>query len=677
MINYETPTPATPSPSDAPVAQSGRNNDRRAADEGDDVKPVFLATGPRDSAGQAAVAAEGASDFDAMARSLFTAFEGSLLTDDEIMAGGGTSAPIGRDEVVKNILRIDRSNVLERIKLWRAEDRAGKRGGGRPPKLGDRAILVMSLLLMMEGTPILITELRNAFWLRLDDDARAALGIGHLRNTGNSARDAKAKYDRVWRSLHSLIDTFDAWPAPRRLMDLEERQRVVAERDSEMQRVKSERARWFTNALIEMTLRAQHPDLQKAWQGGLSADQSALKAPSQAKPWRRDGELPGRPEVPNRIKKTGELVRRPVMEVDATPYPIDKGAKNKEFTGNSSAFEHSYAANIFIMVTEPDQPLAHPQLIAAASLHRFGGSISEHTIAGVDSILDRGWPAKRLTVDRGYSGGMSVDKFHLPMAERGIGLVIDYNRGEKGVRKNTVGGALELEGALYCPALPDKLRTLTLDVEDDVVTPDTYYDLIEERRHYRLKPKEKPDERGAQPMSCPALGPSATVECPLRKLHPKATTKKTRPLIDEDLLPIHPDLICKQTSVKIERHDGIDTRQLLHYGSKEWHTMYKHDRNSMEGVNAYLKEGRERMREAGARRVRGLAAQNYVFTMMLVSANLRRLAKFMRDRAEGREYVETHKGRVSNYHRFYRAPEVDRGMTMKEKREAAKEKQKA
>lgn len=83
------------------------------------------------------------------------------------------------------------------------------------------------------------------------------------------------------------------------------------------------------------------------------------------------------------------------------------------------------------------------------------------------------------------------------------------------------------------------------------------------------------------------------------------------------------------------------------------------------------------MREAGARRVRGLAAQNYVFTMMLVSANLRRLAKFMRDRAEGREYVETHKGRVSNYHRFYRAPEIERGMTRKEKREAAKEKQKA
>ena len=83
------------------------------------------------------------------------------------------------------------------------------------------------------------------------------------------------------------------------------------------------------------------------------------------------------------------------------------------------------------------------------------------------------------------------------------------------------------------------------------------------------------------------------------------------------------------------------------------------------------------MREAGARRVRGLAAQNYIFTMMLESANLRRLATFMRDRAEGREYVETHKSRVSNYHRFYRAPEIERGMTMKEKREAAKEEQKA
>ncbi|NQW87678.1 MULTISPECIES: hypothetical protein [unclassified Frigoribacterium] len=94
-------------------------------------------------------------------------------------------------------------------------------------------------------------------------------------------------------------------------------------------------------------------------------------------------------------------------------------------------------------------------------------------------------------------------------------------------------------------------------------------------------------------------------------------------------------------------------------------------------MNACLKEGRERMGEAGARRVRGLAAQNDVLTMMLVWTNLRRLAKFMRDRAEGREFVETHKERASNYHRFYRAPEVDRGMTMKEKREAAKQKQKA
>ncbi|MBD8611181.1 hypothetical protein IFT77_11845 [Frigoribacterium sp. CFBP 13729] len=63
--------------------------------------------------------------------------------------------------------------------------------------------------------------------------------------------------------------------------------------------------------------------------------------------------------------------------------------------------------------------------------------------------------------------------------------------------------------------------------------------------------------------------------------------------------------------------------------------------------------------------MRGLAAQNYIFTMMLVSANLRRLATFVREPAEGREYVETHKNRVSNYHRFYRAPEIERGMTKK------------
>lgn len=48
----------------------------------------------------------------------------------------------------------------------------------------------------------------------------------------------------------------------------------------------------------------------------------------------------------------------------------------------------------------------------------------------------------------------------------------------------------------------------------------------------------------------------------------------------------------------------------------------------------------------------------------------------MRDRTEGREYVETHKSKVSNHPHYCRVPEIERGMTMREKREAAQEKRK-
>jgi len=101
-------------------------------------------------------------------------------------------------------------------------------------------------------------------------------------------------------------------------------------------------------------------------------------------------------------------VPRPVLEIDVTPYPR-RTVKNTRSTG--AAYEMAYAASITLMVTEPHNTQAHPQLIMAASLHRFAQSTAEHTLAGIKSIQERGWNPNRLTADRGKSVGLAPADF--------------------------------------------------------------------------------------------------------------------------------------------------------------------------------------------------------------------------------------------------------------------------
>lgn len=77
------------------------------------------------------------------------------------------------------------------------------------------------------------------------------------------------------------------------------------------------------------------------------------------------------------------------------------------------------------MVTEPGRAQAHPQLIMAASLHRFGRSTAEHTLAGITSIQERGWKPSHLTADRGYFVGLAPANFHDPLSQLGIQLITD------------------------------------------------------------------------------------------------------------------------------------------------------------------------------------------------------------------------------------------------------------
>jgi len=585
---------------------------------------------------------------------------GFSLTDDEIKAGAGKLSKFSAREIRLAGARIDAAGVVPEIEKWRAEDRqfvrpdgTVKGRGGRKPLLTDRSILIASLLLMMEGSPLWVTEMRNLFWYRLEDDARIELGVASLKDSGDDKRDSEAWYFRVHRRLHGIIDTFDGWPAPRILLGREERVQVLSLRDKNMTRLKLERNRWFTSAMLEMTIQSQPRHIRRAWKGAISGDQSSIKAPSQLRPWKKKDGV----EIPRYNATTREEIQRPVLEIDAGLYPVDKGAEIKDFdvatevpksetkrtpkelaearakakaNSNFHAWELSYMANILIQVRDkPDDN--HPQLIIGASLGVPNKEVGEHTVAIIDSILDHGHKISRFTADRGYSGNVAKEDLHIQLKQRRIPFVMDYNTRQKGVQGQT-HGALQVEGAHYCPATPMDLLDATVQMDEQIIDQPTYKARIEERRAYRVKPKEKPDEDGHYPVVCPAYGPGATIECPILrgKPHPKAS-KKAKPTTLRENIPLMPDKICTQSSVTFTAFDGVEYEQPGHYGDDEWHERYKHDRNSIESMNDYLKSGPEAMKDSSRRQLRGLAAQSYILTMMYVSANLRKIARFLRD----------------------------------------------
>lgn len=572
---------------------------------------------------------------------------GGLIDPDEVRSGGGSAAKFTADQVSLAGRRIDQAGVLPKFLQWREEDRVGTGAGGRPSLLDDRCIMIACMLLLTEGTPMWVTEMSNVFWYRLTDEARQELGIAHIHNTGVDDRDQRDWYFRVWRVLHRIVDSMDAWPmaARNKLLNREQREEQLSLRDKNDARLKRERLNWWTDAMIEMTVQAQPRRIRRQWKGSVSVDQTAFRAPSQKGRRSRDAETGL--EIPMYNVKTKEEVHKWVVEIDADWYPVksnkprdrDKvvsnsktasGRKRKAAATPGIEWEWDYMANFAIQTDEnPLGGAKHPHLIISASVSTPNKDIGGEVVRSMQSILSRGHRISRLTTDKGYGPNLTVENFHIPLKALGVPLVMDYNSNQLGIKEGH-GGAVQVEGAHYCPATPEALLEASVQMDQRLIDHHTYLKRIEERKRYKLRAKESPDAEGHVPMMCPAYGPGATVECPLRELHPRSS-KKIKPVIIET--PEFPDAICTKSSVDFGPEEGIKFEQAAVFGSQEWEDTYKHDRNSIESHNEYVKHGPERLNDPATRRLRGLAAQQFIVTMLTVSANLRKIARFLRDEA--------------------------------------------
>ena len=233
---------------------------------------------------------------------------------------------------------------------------------------------------------------------------------------------------------------------------------------------------------------------------------------------------------------------------------------------------------------------------------------------------------------REYFANLLPDSLHVPIKEMGFDVITDYQVTRMGVRGGKAG-SIQVEGRHYCAGTSKDLLNASNDAAGHKIDEETYRRRLEERTAFELRPKERPDERGHVPMMCPAAGPNPTVDCPIRKIHPKAPDK-VRPNVRDENVPEAPDQICTQGTVDFGPEDGIRDAQFFRYQSKEWSDAYRVGRNTDESYHAYVKSaGHEALDVSARRRIRGFAAQQVLTTILLVSANIRKIIKFLTDRA--------------------------------------------
>ncbi len=197
-----------------------------------------------------------------------------------------------------------------------------------------------------------------------------------------------------------------------------------------------------------------------------------------------------------------------------------------------------------------------------------------------------------------------------------------------------------VDGTFYCPYMYPDLVGATKQYRE-IVAPfidlDQYRTLQIERKKFSLRAKQAPDPSGAVRLYCPASGPSPTVNCPFKP-------RRANPLLPTVVVASQPTAKaqkCVQKTVTFPVEAIAKYGQSLDYGSDMWHEVFTAGRQTIESVNAYLKdEANEVLGAPGRRRVRGIAAAQFFASLLAAAANIRKIQKFYS------EAIITPQGRV-------------------------------
>lgn len=528
----------------------------------------------------------------------------------------GNHSQISNSQVEFISKLVDASGVADQIDTWQVEDRTKTGAGGCRRLVSTRTALTLLMLLSSEHSALFVGEMAIIAGERLSNTSLRELGLwGHNRK--GKTRNTKDWFWPMWHSIHRALNVIDPKPGQRRKFPTpEEILETIEQREKDGAHLKQARLDWVCNQLLEATLRLVPDVFRDQWKGDLCVDASVIPAfGKRGAPW-------------------GE--KRGAVEYDAGWYRRD--SKHNVPTDTKKAKTTVFGWDVTLAVQTNHDPAAlarFPLLIAGIAFSIPGTALIEAARGIFESVADRGHPRGRATGDRGYGAAAHENDYQLPIRALGYQIYTDYRDDQLGT-KDGYAGSIQVEGALYCPSMPQNLIDATIQMRAGDIDKKTWRLRIIERRQYMLRPKSKPDPRGSVAMMCPARGPGATASCPLVDLGCGSGDDAKTPI------PNPPeegkrDTICTNSrSVTVPIEAGAKLAQDIQYGSADWETIYSHDRNTVEGSNGFLKDGaKEGIDIPSRRRMRGSTAQFLMIAMLAVAGNLRKLQKFRDDMTDG------------------------------------------
>jgi hypothetical protein len=514
------------------------------------------------------------------------------------MDGGGLEIPgpsmlLDEETVAFAVILIDRSGAADKTEAALA------RRTGRRRALPVRAVLAALLLLAMDDRPLHLTRVTELLFRRLTPASRTLLGV---TGTATGRRGFLAAYRRVRYCFHLTCSAGDPSGLPKNRC-LTRAELTAASREIPPEEAKAARDRLETliNALIEASVSVLDGTERAAFDGGTGLDATAVPLFSRG-PSRRTGLSASDPDG-------GWYVR----EGDHRDAGDHAGRRRTKIAW-------ALEATIATMARAPGSAPGHPNLALGLALTRPGEDPGGTGARVLASLAARGHKPGPLGADRAYSAALP-ESFHLPVRALGYSPVMDYRTDQLGIQAST-GGALLVEGTWYCPAMPAPLIEATTDHRSAAITTDLYAARITARSPYRLKSKEGPDQDGYQRQSCPAAGPRPKIMCPLREA--SLSPRDGRIKVFEP--PQDPPRICRQSAITIAPGAGARHRQDLPFATPAWQDRYATLRNTIEGLNGFIKDpAHEAIAAPARRRIRGIAACSIFCAVLLMAANLRKI----------------------------------------------------
>jgi hypothetical protein len=591
------------------------------------------------------------------------------FTEDEVDSRGRVETTVDHETVLRIAKRIDDAGVVRMLQNWELIDNPIPGNGGRPRTIGHRAILVGLLLLAAERNSMWIRNLNRLFYRRLTPESREYLGLPTPVASFGIAASEEIRWEKnAGNAFHRLLRTMDPYPMKRHKSLLYvEIQEVLEAHDANREQIARHRLNKFTNALLMMTYFTQPREIRRiSMKLDISFDQTVVAAPTLPKYY-----------APKQMKKKVEeeldaiasgdfdKIQRASMTTTVDPYAgyhftsadrradLTPGSTHTEspIKGERRGDDYTWGWELNLAVrVDSEHPTGNrfPQIATAATMSMPNVGVSEEAVKLMEYSLATGLKPGLADADKQYWANALPERLHSPASRLGWTPSTDYRvdrlgpQGKKG-QLGSKGGVEFIEGSRLCPGTPEALKMASVHHVQNKIDKETYRIRIGERRAFQVRPKEKPDAKGRQPVSCPARGNSPTATCPIFELLMERDGKKLptvsdkpRPRVELDDAPDmdHLPAICRQHSVSLNAADDARTAQGMRYMSEEWDQFHDYARNSIESANADVKgEGHESIASKGRRKVRGFAAAAVIFAIQLTQYNLRTITTFLKERA--------------------------------------------